>query len=88
VGVLLAGFLVGALSFGASAILVAGSLALSGSAFLVAAQLILIAQVPVMLIEGAVTAAALRLLMTVRPELIPGTVPVERLASVERPQEA
>jgi cobalt/nickel transport system permease protein len=88
VGVLLAGFLVGALSFGASAILVAGSLALSGSAFLVAAQLILIAQAPVMLIEGAVTAATLRLLLTVRPELIPVSVPVERLASVERPQEA
>ncbi len=88
VGVLLAGFSVGALSFGASAILVAGSLALSGSAFLVAAQLILIAQAPVMLIEGAVTAATLRLLLTVRPELIPFSVPAERLASAERPQEA
>ncbi|HSO81904.1 cobalt transporter CbiM [Thiocapsa sp.] len=69
--VLVAGFLVGALSFGASAVSVAGTLALSGSAFLVAAKLILIVQIPVMIVEGAITAATLRLLLTVRPELLP-----------------
>ena len=69
--VLVAGFLVGALSFGVSAVSVAGALALSGSEFLVAAKLILIVQIPVMLVEGAITAATLRLLLTVRPELLP-----------------
>ncbi|WP_296810556.1 cobalt transporter CbiM [Thiocapsa sp.] len=69
--VLVAGFLVGALSFGVSAVSVAGVLALSGSEFLVAAKLILIVQVPVMLVEGAISAATLRLLLSVRPELLP-----------------
>jgi cobalt/nickel transport system permease protein len=69
--VVVAGFLVGALSFGVSAVSVAGVLALSGSEFLVAAKLTLIVQTPVMLVEGAITAATLRLLVAVRPELIP-----------------
>jgi len=83
----LVGFLVGALSFGASGLLVAGVLALSGSEFLVAARLILIVQVPVMLVEGAITAAALRLLLTVRPELLPRAAN-DRPVPAERPQEA
>ncbi|EGV20410.1 cobalt transporter CbiM [Thiocapsa marina] len=78
-----AGFLVGALSFGVSALSVAGVLALSGSEFLVAAKLILIVQIPVMLVEGALTAAALRLLLTVRPELLPAVLPA-RLLPAER----
>jgi cobalt/nickel transport system permease protein len=82
-----AGFCVGALSFGASAILVAGVLALSGSEFLAAARLLLIAQMPVMLVEGAITAATVRLLFTVRPELI-ARVPSRYAAPAERPQEA
>lgn len=69
--VLVVGFLVGALSFGVSALSVAATLALSGSEFLVAAKLILIVQIPVMLVEGAMTAATLRLLLSVRPELLP-----------------
>lgn len=85
--VLLAGFLVGALSFGLSALSVAGVLALSGSEFVAAARLILIAQSPVMLVEGAITAATLRLLLTVRPELI-AAVATDRMRSAERPQEA
>lgn len=85
--VLLAGFLVGALSFGLSALSVAGVLALSGSEFVAAARLILVAQSPVMLVEGAITAATLRLLLTVRPELI-AAVATDRMRSAERPQEA
>ncbi|SDW12017.1 cobalt transporter CbiM [Thiocapsa roseopersicina] len=81
--VLVAGFLVGALSFGVSAVAVAGALALSGSEFLVAAKLILIVQIPVMLVEGAITAATLRLLLTVRPELLPVVVHA-RLLPAER----
>ncbi|MFB1489779.1 MULTISPECIES: cobalt transporter CbiM [unclassified Thiocapsa] len=83
VTVLVVGFLVGALSFGVSALSVAGVLALSGSEFLVAAKLILIVQIPVMLVEGAMTAATLRLLLTVRPELLP-VVAHDRLLPVER----
>jgi cobalt/nickel transport system permease protein len=85
--VAVAGFSIGALSFGASAILVAGVLALSGSEFLAAARLVLIAQMPVMLVEGGITAATIRLLFTVRPELI-ARVPSHHEAPVERPQEA
>ncbi len=84
---LLAGFLVGALSFGASALSVAGVLALSGSEFLAAARLILIVQIPVMLVEGVITAATLRLLLTVRPELLPAAAG-DRLVAAERTQEA
>jgi cobalt/nickel transport system permease protein len=81
------GALMGALSFALSALLVAAALALSGSAFVAAAQLMLVAQIPVLVVEALMTAAVLRLLLTVRPELVPaveGRVP----AVVERPQEA
>ncbi len=84
---LVAGFFVGALSFGASALSVAGVLALSGNEFLAAARLILIVQIPVMLVEGVVTAATLRLLLTVRPELLPAAAG-DRLVAAERTQEA
>jgi cobalt/nickel transport system permease protein len=86
-GVLLAGFLVGALSFGTSALLVAGVLAMSGSEFLVAAGLMLIAQIPVMLVEGAITAAALRLVLMVQPDLVP-VAARDCVVQEERPQEA
>ncbi len=85
--VLLAGFLVGALSFALSALSVAGALVLSGSEFVAAARLILIAQIPVMLVEGVITAATLRLVLTVQPELI-AAVASARMRSAERPQEA
>ncbi|MCG6986206.1 MAG: energy-coupling factor ABC transporter permease [Thiocapsa sp.] len=81
------GFLAGALSFGLSALLVVGSLALSGSELRAAAQLILIAQFPVLLVEGAVTAAILRLLLKVRPGLIQVSTR-QRVVPAERPQEA
>jgi cobalt/nickel transport system permease protein len=86
-GVFVVGFLVGALSTGMSAVSVAGVIALSGSEFVAAARLILVAQIPVALVEGAITGATLRLMWTVQPDLIP----VARraiLVSKERPQEA
>jgi len=81
------GFIAGALSFGLSALLVVWSLALSGSELGAAAQLILIAQFPVLLVEGAVTAAILRLLVKVRPGLIQVSTR-QRVVPAERPQEA
>ncbi|UHD19040.1 ECF transporter S component family protein [Thiocapsa bogorovii] len=56
---------------------------MSRSEFPVAAKWILIGQTPVMLVEGAMTAATLNLLLAVRPELIPvvahdGLLPAER----------
>jgi cobalt/nickel transport system permease protein len=87
VAVSLIGGLAGAFAFGLSALLVAGVLALSGGAFLAAAQLVLLAQMPVLLIEALVTAAVLRLLLTVRPDLVPVVEPPAGV-TVERPQEA
>ncbi|MCG6895548.1 MAG: energy-coupling factor ABC transporter permease [Thiocapsa sp.] len=81
------GFIAGALSFGLSALLVVWSLALSGSELGAAAQLVLIAQFPVLLVEGAVTAAILRLLVKVRPGLIQVSTR-QRVVPAERPQEA
>jgi cobalt/nickel transport system permease protein len=83
----LIGGLVGGLAFGLSALVVAGALALSGGAFLAAAQLVLVAQMPVLLIEALITAAVLRLLLTVRPDLVPILEPSAGV-SAERPQEA
>ncbi|NKN34484.1 cobalt transporter CbiM [Marichromatium bheemlicum] len=64
------GAAVGALAFIGSALLVAGALAASGEGFWAAARLALLAQLPVAVLEAVVTAAALRLLWTVRPELL------------------
>ena len=49
---------------------VAASLALSGEAFWLAAKLTLIAHIPVMLVEGFVTGAAVLLLRKVKPEFL------------------
>lgn len=51
-------------------VMVAGSLALSGEAFWLAAQATLIAHIPVMLVEGFVTAAAVLLIRKVKPEFL------------------
>ncbi|MBK1644399.1 cobalamin biosynthesis protein CbiM [Thiocapsa imhoffii] len=85
-GVLSLGFLVGALSIGLSAGLVAIVLALSGSEYRVAATVVMIGQLPVMVVEGLITAAALRLILTVRPELVPVGLGTDALR--EQPQEA
>jgi cobalt/nickel transport system permease protein len=66
-----------ALAFGAAAgagaivfttILVAGSLALTGQEFVPAAKFTFVAHIPVMVVEGVVTAAAVVLLNQVKPD--------------------
>ena len=66
-----AGGVAGGAAVGLTAVLVAGSLALSGDEFLAAAVLIAGWHVPVMAIEGAVTAAAVLLIKRVRPDMLP-----------------
>lgn len=51
-------------------LLVAGSLALSGEAFVLAAQATVLAHIPIMIIEGFVTGAAVLLIRQVKPELL------------------
>lgn len=51
-------------------LMVAGSLALSGEAFWLAAKATLIAHIPVMVVEGFVTAAAVLLIRQVKPEFL------------------
>lgn len=66
----LLGAAAGALAIALTAAMVAGALALSGDAFLPAAQFALIAHLPVMMVEAAVTGAALYLAMKVKPEMM------------------
>lgn len=63
-----AGFGCGALAIGLSALGAAGALAASGAAFVPAAKLVVIAHLPVMAVEGVVTAAAVSLLVRVKPD--------------------
>ncbi|HBA32671.1 MAG TPA: hypothetical protein DCZ12_00895, partial [Gammaproteobacteria bacterium] len=48
------------------------SLALSGEEFLIAAKLAFVTHIPVMLVEGFFTAAAVFLLCKVKPEILMG----------------
>lgn len=66
----LTGGVLGALGVLLAALFVAGALALSGREFLPAAKLALLAHLPVMAIEAAVSAAAIAFLSRVRPELL------------------
>lgn len=50
--------------------LTAAALALSGEAFLATAKIILLAHLPIMLIEGVLTAMAVTFLAKVRPEML------------------
>jgi cobalt/nickel transport system permease protein len=59
----------GALSIALTTVFVGISLALTGEAFLPAAKLVFFAHLPVMAIEGALTAAAVLLAWRVKPEL-------------------
>lgn len=68
----LAGGILGALGVLLAALFVAGALALSGREFLPAAKLALLAHLPVMTIEAAVSAAAVAFLGRVRPDLLTG----------------
>jgi len=58
----------GALSIAITAVMVAGSLALSGDNFLLAAKLVLLSHIPVALLEGFITGAAVLLISQVKPE--------------------
>lgn len=64
------GFIAGFFSLGLTAILVALSLALSGDAFIAGAKLVLISHLPLMLLEGVISAFALSLIAKARPELL------------------
>lgn len=64
------GFLCGVVGILGSALLVALSLVATGEAFLTAAKLIVIAHLPVMIIEGVITATAVVSLNKARPELL------------------
>lgn len=59
----------GAFSIAATTICVAFSLALTGDEFIPAAKLVLLAHVPVMVIEALLTGAAVYLVRQVRPDL-------------------
>ncbi|MGA1845452.1 MAG: cobalt transporter CbiM [bacterium] len=65
-----ASFACGALSVLLSGVLVAVSLVFTGESFLQAAKLVLIAHIPVMLIEGFITAVCIGFLKRVKPELL------------------
>ncbi len=65
------GAVAGALAIALSAAIVGMALALSGRAFVPAAKLVFVAHLPVMVVEAAVTAAAVALLHKVRPEMLP-----------------
>jgi cobalt/nickel transport system permease protein len=63
-------FLAGSLAIFLSGIFVGFSLYLTGEAFLPAAKLLVTGHIPVMLIEGIITAACLTFLKKVKPELL------------------
>jgi cobalt/nickel transport system permease protein len=65
-----AAFLAGSLAILGSGALAAGSLAVTGQAFIPAAKTFLAAHVPVMILEGLITAVIVGFLKTVRPEIL------------------
>lgn len=62
----------GGLAVALTTVMVAASLWLSGEEFLPAAQLVLVSHIPVIIIEGMLSGAAVYLLCKVKPELIRG----------------
>lgn len=66
----ISGFICGAAGIFGGAILVALSLVATGEAFIPAAKLIVVAHIPVMAIEGFITAIAIGFLSRVKPELL------------------
>ncbi len=65
-----ASFACGFLSVAGSALLTALALVLTEEGFLRAAELLFAAHLPVMLVEGLITAAAVNLLVRIRPEIL------------------
>lgn len=74
--VLFWGALCGALAIALTTLMVSFSLALSGEEFSAAAWLVFFSHIPVMAVEGALTAAAAWLIVLVRPDLL-GVVPAK-----------
>ncbi len=66
----LAGFMAGFGSILGSALMMAASLALTDSGFMATARLIVLAHVPVMIIEGLITMFTLTFIARVQPEII------------------
>lgn len=64
------GGIAGAFSIALTTLFVAISLALSGDAFIPAAKLVFFAHIPIMVIEGLVSAAAVYLIAKVKPALL------------------
>lgn len=65
-----AAFACGATAVGLSAVFTAATLALAGDAFFHVAQVLLLSSIPVMLIEGVITAGIVGFLAKVRPEVL------------------
>ncbi|MCI6940135.1 cobalt transporter CbiM [Desulfovibrio piger] len=74
-GVRVAAFMGGALGVALAAVLTALALAFTDEGFWLAARLLLLAHLPVMLVEGLVTMFTVSFIMRVRPELL-GMAPV------------
>lgn len=74
-GVRVAAFMGGALGVALAAVLTALALAFTDEGFWLAARLLLLAHLPVMLVEGLVTMFTVTFIMRVRPELL-GVAPV------------
>jgi len=68
------GFLTGFTAVFLSCLLVALSLLFTGQQFFVAAKLVVVAHIPVMLIEGVITGSVIAFLRRVRPEILRGVV--------------
>jgi cobalt/nickel transport system permease protein len=66
----LSAFMAGSLAIFLSGIFVGVSLYLTGEAFLPAAKILVMGHIPVMLIEGIITAACISFLKKVKPELL------------------
>ncbi len=87
----LAGFAAGALAILLSGLMVATALWLSGDEFIPAAKLVVLAHLPVALIEGLVCAAAVTLIGRVKPELfdafspVPSPIGAEPAQRIQRP---
>ncbi len=81
-GAVAIGAVAGGGAIAGTALLVAAALALSGDAFVPAAKLVLVAHVPIMVVEAFVCAAAVVLIRKVKPELF-GAAPA-RLGEVAR----
>lgn len=67
---LVAGFLAGFLAVGCSAIMVAATLLTAGEEFGSMARLVVVAHLPVMLLEGVITSAMVGFLRRVRPAML------------------